>query len=184
MAASSAQVKIVSTAGHSCALSNTSDVDASDSFASACIKAELAADLEKLAKAPDSEHRDFFRQWLRSTVVAPDMVEQRDDAFPTYLAYISGAIGQPSFVEHQMRRHKSSDTSEVVPRYHELGVMPVKLIWGQEDGWQTVGWDRKLESAIPGATLEVIRNAGHFAMEDAPDEIGKHLVDFLELTRA
>lgn len=62
--------------------------------------------------------------------------------------------------------------------------MPVKLIWGQEDGWQTIEWARKLESAIPGATLEAIRNAGHSAMEDAPDEIGKRLADFLEHTRA
>jgi 2-hydroxymuconate-semialdehyde hydrolase len=45
---------------------------------------------------------------------------------------------------------------------------PTSIVWGARDPWLKVAVGERLRDAIPGATLEVIEDAGHFAPEDAP----------------
>lgn len=68
---------------------------------------------------------------------------------------------------------------EVAERLHELGRIPVKLIWGENDAWQVVDWARKLQAAIPGSELTIVPDCGHFAMEDQSDAIAELLIRFL-----
>ena len=62
---------------------------------------------------------------------------------------------------------------------HRAGVLPVQIIWGENDRWQVVDWAHKLHAAIPGSLLHVLRECGHFAMEDKPDEISELVTAFL-----
>jgi pimeloyl-ACP methyl ester carboxylesterase len=55
----------------------------------------------------------------------------------------------------------------------------VQLIWGADDAWQVVAWAHKLNEAIPGSELNVLKDCGHFAMEDQPEQISELLVSFL-----
>lgn len=148
-----------------------------DSWPSKRTNEQMQNGLERLIKAGDREHRQHFHDWLLSTVHDPDELDET--AAGIYLDFISGPIGQGSLFQHQVRHYDPRHTQEVADRLHELGRLPVQLIWGADDAWQIVDWAHKLHDAIPGSELHVLENCGHFAMEDLPEKISGLLVDFL-----
>ena len=148
-----------------------------DSYPSKRTRQQMDAGLEVLEKTPEAEHRQHFRDWLLTAVV--DQQSLLDSALETYLDYISGPIGQGSLFQHQIRHYDPKHTLKVVDRLHELGKIPVKLIWGEQDAWQVLDWAHRLNRDIPGSDLTIVRDAGHFSLEDKPDEIAALVVDFL-----
>ncbi|WP_306150075.1 MULTISPECIES: alpha/beta fold hydrolase [unclassified Roseibium] len=153
------------------------DVVSFDSWPSKRTREQMAAGLEKLIKATDTDHREHFRDWLYST--AQNKKRLAETSMETYLDFISGPVGQASFFQHQVMHYDPKHTDEVAPRYGELGQKPVQLIWGADDQWQVVEWAHKLHEAIPGSELHVLEDCGHFAMEDQPEKIATLLTDFL-----
>ncbi|WP_287124468.1 alpha/beta hydrolase [Chromohalobacter sp.] len=152
-----------------------------DSFPSPRTRQQMASGLEALIKAPDAEHREHFREWLLTAV--HDRRALMASALETYLDFISGPIGQPSLFQHQVRHYDSKHTLEIADRLHELGSLPVKLIWGANDAWQSVDYAHRLKADIPGSELTVLDNCGHFSPEDQPEAISRLLVDFLNRHR-
>ncbi|MEO1115639.1 MAG: alpha/beta hydrolase [Pseudomonadota bacterium] len=149
-----------------------------DSWPSRRTNEQMQTGLERLIKAGDDEHRQHFRTWLQSTVSKPEGLDETAAAI--YLDFISGPIGQGSLFQHQVRHYEPRHTQDVADRLHELGRLPVQLIWGADDAWQVVDWAHRLHDAIPGSELHVLENCGHFAMEDQPERIAGLLVDFLD----
>lgn len=149
-----------------------------DSWPSKRTNEQMKNGLEHLIKAGDDEHRRHFHDWLQSTVHDPDGLDETAAAI--YLDFISGPIGQGSLFQHQVRHYEARHTQDVADRLHELGRLPVQLIWGADDAWQVVDWAHRLHAAIPGSELHVLENCGHFAMEDQPESISGLLVDFLD----
>jgi pimeloyl-ACP methyl ester carboxylesterase len=152
------------------------DVVSFDSYPSPRTRQQMKQGLETLIKAPDETHRSHFRDWLLSAV--HDREALAVGPLETYLDYISGPIGQGSFFQHQVRHYDPIHTLEIADRLAELGRIPVQLIWGQEDGWQTVDWARRLHAAIPGSRLTLLEECGHFAPEDQPAKIAELIVQF------
>lgn len=153
------------------------DVCSFDSWPSKRTKQQMRDGLERLIKKTDGEHRAHFREWLLSTV--NDTQGLIDGAMDTYLDFISGPIGQGSLFQHQVSHYDPRHTLEVSDRLGELTSMPVQIIWGEDDAWQVVDWAHKLHGAIPHSTLHILKDCGHFAMEDKPEEISRLLVAFL-----
>ena len=153
------------------------DVVSYDSWPSKRTKEQMQAGLEKLIKADDADHREHFRDWLNSTVQNKDRLAAT--SMETYLDFIYGPVGQASFFQHQVVHYDPIHTQEVAPRYAQLGQKPVQLIWGADDAWQVTDWAHRLNKAIPGSTLHIIENCGHFAMEDQPEQVSSLLIDFL-----
>ncbi|KAF2489257.1 alpha/beta hydrolase [Lophium mytilinum] len=154
------------------------DVVSFDSYPSARTKAQMTNGLETLIKAPSEDHDAHFREWLLSTVHAPERLA--GEVLETYMAYISGPVGQGSFFQHQVRHYDPKHTMEIVERVGELGRLPVKLIWGKDDKWQVVDWAYRLNNAISGSELDVIEDCGHFSPEDQPEKVAGVLVGFLK----
>lgn len=154
------------------------DVVSYDSWPSKRTKEQMQAGLEKLIKADDADHREHFRDWLNSTVQNKDRLAAT--SIETYLDFICGPVGQASFFQHQVVHYDPIHTQEVAPRYAQLGQKPVQLIWGADDAWQVTDWAHRLNKAIPGSTLHIIENCGHFAMEDQPEQVSSLLIDFLK----
>lgn len=127
------------------------DVVSYDSYPSPRTRQQMAAGLEKLIEASDSEHRAHFREWLLTAVHDKRALEE--SALDTYLEFISGPVGQPSFFQHQVRHYDPKHTLEIADRLHELGQLPVQLIWGTNDAWQSVDYAHRLHSDIPGSEL-------------------------------
>ena len=149
-----------------------------DSWPSRRTREQMQAGLETLIRAGDDEHRAHFRDWLLSTVRNEERFEET--ALDAFLDFISGPVGQASFFQHQVMHYDPRHTNEIADRYPELGARPVQILWGADDGWQTVDWAHRLHGAIPGSELHVLEDCGHFAMEDRPERISELLVDFLE----
>jgi pimeloyl-ACP methyl ester carboxylesterase len=153
------------------------DVVSFDSWPSKRTYQQMQAGLETLVKKPDAEHRDHFREWLLTTVTNKQSLT--DTALDTYIDFISGPIGQGSLFQHQVSHYDPKHTDELTSRISELGKLPVQIIWGEDDAWQVVAWAHKLHDAIPNSELHLLKDCGHFAMEDKPTEISQHLIDFL-----
>lgn len=77
-----------------------------------------------------------------------------------------GSVGQAAFYR-QITQADQSYTDQVQPLYGSLE-LPVLVIWGAEDTWIPVERAQTLVDAIPGARLELIRDAGHLIQLDAP----------------
>jgi pimeloyl-ACP methyl ester carboxylesterase len=62
-----------------------------------------------------------------------------------------------------------------------LGPMqtPVRIIWGERDAWLDPAFAVRLHELLPNSDLKLIPGAGHFVMEDAPEEVARELKDFL-----
>ena len=147
-----------------------------DSWPSRRPREQMEAGLEVLLKAPGAEHRAHCRDWLLSAVHHRERFAA--GALDTYLELISGPVGQSSLVQHQMAHYEHRHTSEIAHRLSELSAIPVQILWGENDAWQNVTWAYRLREAVPGSTLHVIPDCGHFAMEDQPAEIGRLLISF------
>ncbi|WP_217626335.1 alpha/beta fold hydrolase [Salipiger mucosus] len=148
-----------------------------DSYPSERTRRQLASGLDSLTSAKEADHRARFRDWLLTAV--HDKQSFADGALESYIDMISGPVGQASYFQHQARHYDPIHTTEIADRLHELGCMPVKVIWGAEDAWQTTDWACKLQSSIPGAELILIQAAGHFLPEDKPSELADVLTSFL-----
>ena len=148
-----------------------------DSWPSKRTHEQMQSGLEALIKAPDADHREHFREWLYSTVENKERLAET--SMETFLDFICGPVGQASFFQHQVMHYDPKHTQEVAPRYAELGQNPVQLIWGADDAWQVEAWAHKLHDAIPNSELHVLKDCGHFSMEDQPEKISALLVDFL-----
>ena len=62
------------------------------------------------------------------------------------------------------------DEEELSESLHEIDA-PVMIIWGDDDKWHPMEASNLYRSAIPNATVTIVRNAGHLVHEEKPDRI-------------
>ncbi len=72
---------------------------------------------------------------------------------------------------------ESRYTLDLVPAL-KRSTTPKLLIWGEDDGFETVEYAEKFASEIPRTTLIRIPEADHIPTENAPCRIARALVDF------
>jgi pimeloyl-ACP methyl ester carboxylesterase len=77
--------------------------------------------------------------------------------------------GQRAFYE-QIAAADERFTDEIQDRYCEIDV-PVLVVWGAADAWIPVDRAHRLAKMIPGATLEIVDQAGHLIHYDAPVDL-------------
>ena len=148
-----------------------------DSWPSRRTRKQLEAGLETLLSACDAEHQQHFGDWLLTAVYHKDRLQS--GALQTYLDMISGPVRQSSLFQHQIRHYDHKHTAEISDRLAELGNRPVQLLWGADDAWQLTDWANRLQAAIPGSKLHILKQCGHFAMEDQPEKIAQLIKDFI-----
>ena len=54
------------------------------------------------------------------------------------------------------------------------------ILWTENDVFQKPAYARKLQETIPNAQLLWIKDAGHWLMEEKPEELSGHLIAFLD----
>jgi haloalkane dehalogenase len=78
-------------------------------------------------------------------------------------------------------RHPSFDTLLSIERQlPQLRELPTCLIWGMQDWCFTPHFLQRFQELFPGATTHPIHAAGHWVMEDAPDEVIGRVERFLQ----
>jgi pimeloyl-ACP methyl ester carboxylesterase len=100
-----------------------------------------------------------------------------DDRLAAYLRPWRGEDGQAAYLE-KVAQFDEEETREFEPLLGSIDV-PVLILWGEHDAWLDASLAKRLAEAIPGAPLELIPGAGHFAMEDAPEAVAQALAEFL-----
>ena len=88
-----------------------------------------------------------------------------------------GSLGQAAFYR-QIAQADQTHTDEVQPLYGSLA-LPVLVAWGVEDTWIPVDRAHALAEAIPGARLQLVRDAGHLIQVDAPERLATVLHGWL-----
>jgi pimeloyl-ACP methyl ester carboxylesterase len=97
-------------------------------------------------------------------------------AFEQYFARWRGKDGQRAYLQ----KVAQFDEEYTVELESLLGSMqtPVRIIWGERDAWLDPSFARRLHELLPASDLRLIPEAGHFVMEDAPEEVTRELRDF------
>lgn len=129
-------------------------------------------------EAPRHTPLDQLLSDLRSTL-------PQASAKPTFLAgskldsYINewnSEIGKELLFQHI--RLMLPLYSNAVSSYVRKLEIPVLLIWGESDEITPRALGERLHREIPGSRLEIVPNAGHLVLDDAPDAIGKLIGEF------
>jgi pimeloyl-ACP methyl ester carboxylesterase len=136
----------------------------------------------KVAKASLPLTRYLPATWILS-VVQRDLqrgyteYERGHMSVEKYLRPFATAEGRDALVEHLL----ALDSRETTALSSRLGdvVAPTAIIWGTHDPFLPTSLGRRLQNAIPGATLDVLPDVRHFAPEEAPETVGTILAGWL-----
>lgn len=101
-----------------------------------------------------------------------------ENAFTAYHGRWRGVEGQAAYLQ-KVAQFDEDQTRELEPLLANIGV-PVLIVWGADDAWLDPALAHRLGDLIPGAAVRLIAGAGHFAMEDAPAEVTRSLLDFFQ----
>jgi pimeloyl-ACP methyl ester carboxylesterase len=99
-----------------------------------------------------------------------------EEAIEAYVAPWRGEEGRKAFVR-QALQFEERHTGDIENLLGSVEI-PVLVVWGEKDGWLDPSQAPRLQEQIPGSELELIVGAGHFVMEDAPQEVAEILFDF------
>jgi pimeloyl-ACP methyl ester carboxylesterase/formiminotetrahydrofolate cyclodeaminase len=97
-------------------------------------------------------------------------------AFERYFVRWRGKDGQEAYLQ-KVAQFDEKYTAEFEPLLGSIQV-PVRIIWGEQDAWLDPAFARRLHGLLPNSDLKLIPEAGHFVMEDAPEEVTRELRDF------
>lgn len=100
------------------------------------------------------------------------------DAWEAYLSQWRGEEGKLAFLRKE-EGLRERDTAELEPRLGEVDA-PVLVVWGEEDAWLDLSQADRLGEAIPNSRVKKIPGVGHFVPEDAPEELARELLVFLD----
>lgn len=119
----------------------------------------------KIARATLPLTRHLPPSWIAS-VMRRDLLrgyqdtEQRTRDIDLFLRPFADDNGRETLVRH-LAALRCDDTAALTPRLRDI-VAPTAIVWGERDPFLPVTLAQRLQSAIPGSTVEIIPEAGHF----------------------
>lgn len=99
-----------------------------------------------------------------------------EEAFESYLSQWRGSEGRTAYLRKDAALEER-DTEELEALLSSIGA-PILVVWGEEDAWLDPSQATTLTEKIPNAELKLVASAGHFVMEDAPEEVAEILASF------
>lgn len=100
-----------------------------------------------------------------------------DELINIYLEPWASEDGKRAFFRN-LRRLNSEYTQSIAQALGNL-VHHTLVIWGDQDPFQKPEYAQKLTDAIPDAELAWIKDAGHWLIDEKPDEIADRINQFL-----
>jgi pimeloyl-ACP methyl ester carboxylesterase len=132
----------------------------------------MRAHLDAYRSMPAHVYEEVVKAHLRTAVHRP----LDGDALAAYLAPWQGKDGQAAYFR-KIEQWTEEDVGAIETLLPTLDV-PVRIIWGEEDGWLDREVALRLQRLIPGAGLRLIPGAGHFAPEDSPEAVAHEVAEF------
>jgi pimeloyl-ACP methyl ester carboxylesterase/formiminotetrahydrofolate cyclodeaminase len=99
-----------------------------------------------------------------------------EETFAAYFDQWRGEGGQAIYLQ-KVAQFDEGYTDEFEPLLGSIQG-PVRIIWGEQDAWLDPAFAGRLHELLPDSELTLIPEAGHFVMEDAPEEVARELSDF------
>jgi pimeloyl-ACP methyl ester carboxylesterase len=109
---------------------------------------------------------------LRTATARPMEEATFDAVFGQWL----GEDGQARYMRN-LAQFDERYTAEFEPLLDSMQT-PVQIVWGERDAWLDPAFARRLNELLPNSNLELIPEAGHFVMEDRPEEVVRILIEF------
>jgi pimeloyl-ACP methyl ester carboxylesterase len=116
----------------------------------------------------------ILRRDIARGYVDPNHSERSIDL---YLRPFCDAAGHAAIVTH-IEALARDGMADLTGRLSNVSA-PTSLVWGQQDRVVPVSVGRRLQAAIPGATLDVIAGARHFTPEESPRQIADAIAALL-----
>ncbi len=134
---------------------------------------QMQKELDRYDPLPDAALEASIREHLQSATSRP----LEASAFGNLFAQWEGAEGQALYLRN-LACFDETDTHLLEPLLRSIRA-PVLVLWGEEDAWLPVETSERIGALIPSARRVVVRNAGHFSMEDEPAAVARELSAFL-----
>jgi len=94
-----------------------------------------------------------------------------------YLRAFASPEGREALVAH-LEQLDAASTAALAERLGAV-VAPTTIVWGADDPFLPASVGRRLQAAIPGATLHVLPELRHCLPEEAPRQVATHLTELL-----
>lgn len=133
----------------------------------------IRAHLDAYSTMPNQVWTEVTGAHLRRTVSRP--MSERD--YHRLFDQWAGPAGQALWLQN-VSQHDEQHTADFEDLLPAISV-PTLIIWGAEDKWLDPERSAELQRRIPGAERVLVAGAGHFVMEDRPDEVAELLAKFL-----
>jgi pimeloyl-ACP methyl ester carboxylesterase len=133
--------------------------------------------LDAYRTMPLNVFEDYVAVRLREATNRP--IEE--EAFEAYLSQWRGPEGQTAYLRKDAALEER-DTEELEALLGSIGT-PILVVWGEEDEWLDSSQATTLAEKISDAELKLVAGAGHFVMEDAPEEVAEILASFFAASR-
>lgn len=101
-----------------------------------------------------------------------------DQLIAEYVRPFEGFEGRMAYLR-AARALRTEDLLAHVKAIEALQI-PVLIIWGEGDEFQPLRYGQTLKERLPNARLVVVPEAGHFILEDKPEEVARLIQGFLE----
>lgn len=117
-----------------------------------------------------------FRKALGRGIV--DQAKVTDELAAQFVRPWEGIEGRRAY----LRAARALDNRDTLTRIDQIErtAAPTLILWGEQDVFQNIEFGRRLAGALPDARLEIIPNAGHWPMEDKPEEVARLIREFLK----
>ncbi|SHF22141.1 Pimeloyl-ACP methyl ester carboxylesterase [Modicisalibacter ilicicola DSM 19980] len=115
--------------------------------------------------------RDFMPNGVQDKSV------MTDEIIDLYVSPWSTEDGKHAFFRN-LRRLNKEYTEAIADELKHLPHQTL-VLWGDKDAFQKPAYAPQLTKAIPNAELVWIKDAGHWLIEEKPEEVGKRIGDFL-----
>jgi pimeloyl-ACP methyl ester carboxylesterase len=115
-----------------------------------------------LGRLPAYIHRAVVRAYVANA----SHTGLRDDVLDALVEPWTGDEGQPAFYR-QIAEYDERYLEQNQERLSHIEI-PVRIVWGEQDGWIPSDRAHRLHDLVPGSSLRLVPGAGHLVHHDAP----------------
>lgn len=126
------------------------------------------------ALLPPSSVLTLLRRELSRAYRDPVRAARSIDIF---LRPFKGSEGRDALLAH-VRALRADETAAIAPKLAAIHT-PAAVLWGRHDHITNLSVGKRLQASIPGATLSVIDDGGHFTPEEAPRQVADGIAALL-----
>jgi pimeloyl-ACP methyl ester carboxylesterase len=122
--------------------------------------------------------KPVINQLRRALRKAYEEEERGARSVEMYLRPFEGPGGKDALIAH-VAALDEGETTALAPRLKEIAV-PTAVIWGGDDPFIAPAVGKRLQKAIPGATLDLLPDVMHYPPETAPESVAEILTQWFD----